>query len=72
MKKIGNAYYAKIDVKQCGSFMVTSDIDMDDDDVLGGCLDNDLLETDDIPFADVDSFIDESDLKHFTSCTFNI
>ena len=72
MKKIGNTYYAKVDVKQCGSFMVKSDIDMDDDDVLGGCLDNDLLVTDDIPFADVDSFIDESDLKHFTSCTFNI
>lgn len=72
MKKIGNAYYAKVDVKQCGSFMVSSNIDMHDDDVLSGCLDNNLLDADDIPLADVDTFIDESDLKHFTSCTFNI
>lgn len=72
MKKIGNFYYAKVDVKQQGSFMVKSDIDMDDDDVLGGCLDNDLLERDDIPFADIDTLIDDYDLKHFTSCTFAI
>lgn len=72
MKKIGNDYYAKVDVKQCGSFMVKSSIDMNDDDVLGSCLDNDLLEADDVPFADIDTFIDESDLKHFTTCTFNI
>lgn len=72
MKKIGDYYYAKVDVKQCGSFMVMSEIDMADDDILGGCIDNDLLETDDVPFADIDTLIDDYDLRAFASCTFEI
>ena len=72
MKKIGECYFAKVDVKQCGSFMVKSVIDMDDDDILGGCLDNGLLDADDVPFADIDTFIDEYDLSALKSCTFEI
>lgn len=73
MKKIGNAYYSKIDVINVGSFMVKSDIDMTDDDVLRECENRDLfVDDDDIDFAHVDNNIDDYDLKGLKSCTYKI
>lgn len=72
MKKIGNAYYAKVDVLHCGSFMIKSKIDMTDDDVITECENRDLIEEDDVDFASVDNLIDDYDLKHFKNCTYSI
>lgn len=69
MKAIGSKFYAKVDVHQYYSFMVVSDVDMSDDDVINESLKNDLFEdNDDCDYAEVDNLIDEYDLRSFERC----
>lgn len=63
MKKIGNKFYSKVDVLDAYSFIVESEEDMANDDVIRLCDDNDLFcDDDDLDFAQIDNLIDEYDL----------
>lgn len=72
MKEINGKFYAKIDIKQSGSFMVVSNENLEDEEIYGRCLDNDLIEVEDIDFADIDTFIDEYDVNGLKCATFEI
>ena len=69
MKEINGKFYAKIDIKQSGSFMVVSNENLEDEEIYGRCLDNDLIEAEDIDFADIDTFISSNiTASHKYSC----
>ena len=72
MKEINGKFYAKIDIKQNGSFMVVSNENLEDEEIYGRCLDIDLMEAEDIDFADIDTFIDEYDVNGLKCATFEI
>jgi hypothetical protein len=72
MKEINGKFYAKIDIKQSGSFMVVSNENLEDEEIYGRYLDNDLMEAEDIDFADIDTFIDEYDVNGLKCATFEI
>lgn len=72
MKEINGKFYAKIDIKQSGSFMVVSNENLEDEEIYGRCLNNDLMEAEDIDFADIDTFIDEYDVNGLKFATFEI
>ena len=69
MKKINGKFYAEVDVHQYYSFMVESEIDMSDNDVINESLKNNLFEeNDDCDYAVIDVNINECDLKSFEKC----
>ena len=59
MKEINGKFYAKIDIKQSGSFMVVSNENLEEEEIYGRCLDNDLIEAGETD-PDVYYFIEES------------
>ena len=72
MKEINGKFYAKIDIKQSGSFMVVSNENLEEEEIYCRCLDNDLIEAEHIDFADIDTFIDEYDVNGLKCATFEI
>ena len=72
MKEINGKIYAKIDIIQSGSYMVVSNENLEEEEIYGRCLDNDLMEAEDIDFADIDTFIDEYDVNGLKCATFEI
>ena len=53
MKEINGKFYAKIDIKQSGSFMVVSNENLEEEEIYGRCCDTDVIDAEDIDFADV-------------------
>lgn len=68
-------FYYKIDVmgRNGYSFMVKSNEELNENEVISRCLDNDYFDDSrDADYAMVDDLISQYDIDNFSSCTFNI
>lgn len=68
-------FYYKIDVmgRNGYSFMVKSNEELNENEVISRCLDNDYFDDSlDADYAVVDDLISQYDIDNFSSCTFNI
>ena len=72
MKKINGKFYAKVDIIGSGSFMVFSKENLEENDILQKCVQNELMDDDDVDFAVIDTFIDDYDLNGLKKVTYEI
>lgn len=68
-------FYYKIDVmgRNGYSFMVKSNEELNENEIISRCLDNDYFNDNlDADYAVIDDLISQYDIDNFSSCTFNI
>lgn len=68
-------FYYKIDVmgRNGYSFMVKSNEELNEDEIISRCLDNGYFDDSrDADYAVIDDLISQYDIDNFSNCTFNI